>query len=755
MVRPVRVLPALLLALGCTAAPAPPAPAASLPDSLLRRMTLEEKLGQLTMASGEGDQTGPRVPAGTEDDVRAGRVGAFLNLWGSDTARRLQRIAVEESRLRIPLLLAQDVLHGWRTVFPMPLAEAASFDPALAERTAGLAAREARRDGIHLTFAPMVDVARDPRWGRVVEGSGEDAFLGAAMAAARVRGFQGAGLSSAGALAATPKHFGAYGAAEGGRDYNTADVSERALWETYFPPFQAAIDAGARVLMPSFNDLAGVPGHANRWLLTDILRERWRFEGVVVSDWAAVAELMAHGVAAGPADAARMALLAGVDMEMSTDLYRSELPALVRSGAVPIEAVDRAVLRVLRLKQELGLFDEPYGPTGRPAAPADSHRTAAREAGRRAIVLLKNDTLAGGARALPLSRRLGTLAVIGPLADDRASSLGTWIGAGRAADAVTVLAGIREAVPDTRVLHATGATVEDADTSGFAEARRLAREADAVVLVLGERADMSGEAHSRASLELPGVQTELAATVLRAAPPGTPVAAVLMSGRPLALQSLAAGVPALLEAWDLGSEHGHAVADVLFGDHDPGGRLPATFPRVTGQVPLTYDHRPTGRPPADTGAYTTQYVDVPWTPLFPFGHGLSYTTFRYEELRVTARGRTGDTVAVQVRVTNEGSRAGETVVQLYLRDDAASVARPVRMLRGFERVGLGAGERRQVRFELRPEHFALYDRGMRRVVEPGTFTVYVGASSAAGLQARLELSGDTLLLAEPPPPPRE
>jgi beta-glucosidase len=570
------------------------------------------------------------------------------------------------------------------------------------------------------------------------------------MAAARVRGFQGKGLGFATALAATPKHLGAYGAAEGGRDYNTAEVTERTLWEVYFPPFQAALNAGARVMMAGFNDLGGIPSHANRWLLTEVLRARWGFDGVVVSDWAGVEELMAHGIAPSRAEAARRALDAGVDLEMSTTLYRSELPALVRSGAVPIEAIDRAVLRVLRLKQALGLFATP----SRRGAMTALNRTAVRQSARKAIVLLKNEAATGGTPPLPLRKDLGTIAVIGPLADDSASALGTWIGAGRAADAVTLLDGIRRAAASgTRVLHARGAPVDTVATDGFAEAARLARVADAVILALGERADMSGEAHSRAMLELPGSQRELAAAVLRAAREGgraKPVVAVLMNGRPLALQWLADNVPAILETWFLGVEHGTAVADVLFGDYSPGGHLPVTFPRVTGQVPLVYYHHPTGRPPSERSSYSSPYVDVHWTPLFPFGHGLSYTTFTHGPPRLSAaRIRASDTVVVEVGVANDGDREGDTVVQLYLRDDAASVSRPVRMLRGFARVTLRPGERRTVRFVLRPEHLALHDLRMRKVVEPGTFTVIAGLSSTEGTQARFEVVGDTLVLSDP------
>ena len=732
----------------------------SLADSILSRMTLEEKLGQLTMAPAAWNQTGPAAPTGGEQQVREGKVGSFLSFWGAAATRRMQHIAAEESRLGIPLLFAQDVIHGWRTVFPVPLAEAASFDPPAVERAARIAAIEASAHGIHWTFAPMVDIARDPRWGRVVEGAGEDPHLGSVMAAARVRGFQGTDLSAANTLLATAKHFAAYGAAEGGRDYNTADVSERTLWEVYLPPFEAAVAAGAGSIMAGFNDIGGTPAHASRWLLTDVLRGRWGFKGMVVSDWTGVEELLRHGIAASRDEAAARALDAGVDIEMSSDLYRTDLPTAVRTGRVSPAMIDSAVLRVLRAKEALGLFEDPYRYSDttreRRVTLTPEHRAAARALGREAIVLLKNETLPSGAPTLPLPKNLNTIAVIGTLAVDSGSALGSWAGAGRAEDVVTLLEGIRRAAGTrTRVLHARGAPVDTVDASGIAEAERLARSADAVVLVLGERADMSAEAASRASLELPGAQLALAQRVVRAARaanPDKPIVAALMNGRPLALQWLADSVPAVLETWFLGVEHGNATADVLFGDYSPAGRLPATFPRVTGQVPLYHGHRPTGRPPAEDQRYTSKYLDVPWTPLWPFGHGLSYTEFAYVNLQLSAdSARAADSIVVTVDVTNTGVRAGDEVVQLYVRDDAASVARPVRALKGFRRVTLRAGERETVKFTLRPDDLALYDRAMRKVVEPGTFTIYVGGSCEGGLDARLRVVGDTLVIAPAPP----
>ena len=736
-------------------------------DSLLARMTLDEKVGQLTMTPAEWNQTGPRAPGGGDEQVRDGRIGSFLNFWGAAPTREMQRIAVEQSRLHIPLLFSQDVIHGWRTVFPVSLAEAASFDTAGVRNAARIAAVEASAHGIHWTFAPMVDIARDPRWGRIVEGAGEDPHLGELMAAARVRGFQGElgwrriaeGTGAPTRVLATVKHFAAYGAAEGGRDYNTADISERTLWEVYLPPFEAALREGAGSIMASFNDIGGTPSHASRWLLDDVLRRRWRYDGLVVSDWSGVQELLAHGVAATPEDAVVLAIRAGVDVDMSDALYSKHLADAVRKGRVPVALVDASVRRVLRAKQALGLFEDPYRYSDttrqRIATLTPAHRAAARELASKAIVLLQNAPVAGGAPALPLSKTLRSVAVIGPLADDRVAVLGSWSGAGRPEDAITVLAGVRAALPQARVTYDRGAPVESLSTEGFAAAVQAAREADAVLLVLGERANMTGEASSRASIELPGSQLALAQAVVRAtraSDPRKPVVAVLMNGRPLAVQWLADSVPAVVESWLLGVEHGNALADVLFGDVNPSGRLPVTVPRATGQVPIYYAHRNTGRPAARENGYTSKYLDLPWTPLWSFGHGLSYTTFRYANLRLDAPSAPArQSVRVSVDVANTGTRAGDEIVQLYLRDDAASVARPVRELKGFRRVTLRPGETRTVDFVVRPVDLSLYGLDMRRVVEPGTFTLWAGGSAEATLEAKYRVVGDTLVV-EPAPP---
>ncbi len=707
-------------------------------DSVLAVMTLEDKVGQLTQYRGRWSETGPQVEAGGEAEIRAGKVGSFLGVFGAAYTREMQRIAVEESPRRIPLLFAHDVIHGFRTIFPVPLAEAASWDTAAVRRAARVAAIEGTAHGLHWTFAPMVDIARDPRWGRIVEGAGEDPHLGSAMATARVRGFQGEDLAASNTMLATAKHFVAYGGAEGGRDYNTVDISERTLREIYLPPFRAAIEAGAGSVMASFNDLNGVPMHAHDALINGVLRGEWGWDGVLVSDYTGIMELIPHRIARDSGEAGALGLAAGVDVDMVSAIYLRKVPALVRSGRIPQAQVDEAVRRVLRAKYRLGLFVDPYRYSDttreRTLALAPAHLAESRDMARRSVVLLRNER-----NTLPLAKTIRTIAVIGPLATDARSAIGSWAAYGRAEDAVTVLEGIRQAVgPGTRVLHAKGAEVEGTDTSGFREAVRIARQADVVVLVIGEREDMSAEAANRASIDLPGVQERLAMAVHAT---GKPVVAVLMNGRPLAVPWLAENVPAIVEAWYLGTQMGHALADILFGDYSPSGKLPVTIPRTVGQVPIYYNHRSTGRPPQEQEKYTSKYLDVPWTPLYPFGHGLSYTTFSYGEVRLSAsRLRASDSLTVSVEVTNSGRRAGDEVVQLYLRDDVASVARPVKELRRFARVTLQPGESRTVRFTLGMDDLAFYDQRMDRVVEPGTFTVFVGGSSAGGKEGRFEVT---------------
>ncbi len=705
-------------------------------DSVLAGMTLEEKAGQLNQVSGLGEPTGPGgAPAGFEQ-IRRGEVGSFLNVVGRDTVTRLQRIAVEQSRTHIPLLFALDVIHGFRTIFPVPIAEASSWDPAQVQRSARIAATEAAAQGLTWTFGPMVDVARDPRWGRIIEGSGEDPYLGAVMAAARVRGFQGTSLRDPTSIAATAKHFAGYGAAEGGRDYNIADIPERTLRDVYLPPFQAAVCAGTATLMAAFNEIDGIPAHAHRHLLTDILRGEWHFDGAVVSDWTGIGELLNHGIASDSGSVGTLALKAGVDIDMVSEIYRKQLPSLVRAGTVSQQILDEAVRRMLRLKYRLGLFQNPYRADKSARTQTNmlspNNRAAARDVARESIVLLKNDR-----NTLPLSKDVRTLAVIGSLAADSGATIGNWTALGRGEDAISVLTGISRAVSQrTRVVYVRGASPVNDDTTGIAAAVRAARNADAVVLVLGESPSQSAEASSRASIELPGAQQRLAQAIVAT---GKPVVVVLMNGRPLALQWLDDNVPAIVETWFLGVEHGTATADVLFGDYNPGGKLTATFPRVTGQVPIYYNHRNTGRPPTRE-KYTSKYIDVPWTPLYPFGHGLSYTAFRYSAPRISATTmRPGDSIRVSVDVTNAGKVAGDEVVQLYIRDEVGSVTRPVEELRGFRRVRLTPGETRTVAFAIDVQDLAFHDATLTRVAEPGNFTVLVGGSSVATQQARFRL----------------
>src|SRR5438132_344109 len=700
-------------------------------DSLIARMTLEEKLGQLNQLSVDGQPNAEQMEL-----VRKGLVGSLFNLTGAAATHDAQQVAVTESRLHIPLIFGQDVIHGYRTIFPIPLGEAASWDPDAVRAAAHVAAAEAAAAGLHWTFAPMVDIARDPRWGRIAEGSGEDPYLGSAMAAARVRGFQGSDPRAPDAVLATVKHFAAYGGAEGGRDYNTVDLSERTLREVYLPPYHAALDAGAATVMTSFNEIGAIPSTASPWLMTTLLRREWGFRGFVVSDWTAVAELMNHGVAGSRADAGKLALEAGVDMDMVSRIYVDDLPALVRAGRIPVAVVNEAVRRVLRAKAALGLFDDPdHGATPereRAALLAPEHRQLARRVAEESIVLLKNE-----GQVLPLAARVKTLAVIGPLADDKVAALGSWPGRGDPRDAVTPLEGIKARAGSVSVLYAKGCGITDTVSAGLAEAVAAAKQADVAVLVLGEAGDMSGEAASRANIDLPGVQPQLLEAIHAT---GTPIVLVVMSGRPLTIPWAAEHVPAIVESWFLGVETGPALAAVLFGDVSPSGKLPATFPRSVGQIPLYYNHKNTGRP-TGPDKYTSKYTDLPVTPLFPFGHGLSYTTFGYSDLRLSApRIAPAGTLKVSVTVTNTGAREGAEVVQLYVHDEVASVTRPVRTLAGFRRVSLKPGEARTVDFPLTGKELGLYNKDMKFVVEPGKFRVFVGGSSVGGLEGEFEVA---------------
>ncbi|MCL2730633.1 MAG: glycoside hydrolase family 3 C-terminal domain-containing protein [Actinomycetia bacterium] len=705
-------------------------------EDLLGRMTVEEKLGQLQQLAWAWN-TGPGGggTADVEAAARKGLLGSVLNVVGAANSNALQRIAVEESRLGIPLVFGLDVIHGFHTTFPIPLAQAAAFDPAVTRTDGEVSAAEARSNGIHWTFSPMMDVTHEPRWGRIAESTGEDPYLAARYAVAKVHGYQGgdpSDLSAPDRVAACAKHFAAYGGAEGGRDYNTVDVSEQRLRNLYLPPFEAAVEAGAATVMAAFNTISGVPAHANAHTLTGILKQDWGFDGVVVSDWTGVRELIAHGNAADEADAGRLALSAGVDMEMVSTTFADHGRSLLDSGALRQDRLDDAVARVLRLKLRLGLFERPYvDEAAAITAPSTRTRAAARAAAGRCMVLLKNED-----GVLPLDAGTArSLAVVGPFADS-GDLLGTWSLPG-APEAVPVLRGLREALPDADVTHARGVPADGPDTSGLAEAVAVAAAADAVVVVVGEPPAVSGEAAVRSDLRLPGRQEELVAAV---AATGTPCVVVLVGGRPLTIGAWADRVPAIVMAWHPGIEAGPAVADVLTGAVAPGGKLPVTFPRTVGQIPLYHNHERTGRPydPATPQEkYVSKYLDIADGPQFPFGHGLSYTTFALgdpalsRERITTDELHAGATVEVAVPVRNTGARDGEEVVQLYVQDPAASIAQPVRRLRGFRRIRLAAGEERTVRFTLGAADVGFWtnDPAGVRTVEPGEIHLHTGTSS--------------------------
>ncbi len=694
-------------------------------------MTLDEKIGQLVQrAGGRSKALNSRLDDAELERVRQGAVGSYLHVAGAEPLGRLQKVAIEESRLGIPLLFAMDVVHGYRTIFPVPIAMASSWAPESAERAARIAAEEATSAGLHWTFAPMIDIARDARWGRIVEGAGEDPYLGSRMAVAQVAGYQGGNVLRPGSLMATAKHFGAYGAAIGGRDYNTADISERTLQEVYLPPFYAAARAGAGSFMAAFNDIGGVPTTANRDLLRVTLRERWGWQGLMVSDWGSIGELLAHGVAADRATAATLALDAAVDMDMVGGVYADDLKEAIAKDPVRLKLLDEAVLRILRVKEALGLFDQPmaYHDTEREAREllSKEHREAARAIARQSIVLLKNER-----KLLPLdASKLRSIAVIGPLASDGLSSLGSWRAQGKADEVVTILQGITNAAPSTlKILHAVGDDARKEPANNVEAALKIARRADVVVLVIGEDFDMSGESRSRSSLELPPGQAELAQRVLAT---GKPVVVVLANGRPLALGAVAEQAPAILETWMLGVEAGNAIADVLFGAYSPAGRLPAAFPRVTGASPSNYSANATGRPAdPDLAKDTVRYHDLPITPLYPFGFGLSYSEFKYTDLaQSTEKIGPGERVDISIVIENVGGVASDEVVQLYIRDRIASIARPVLELRGFKRIELGAGQKKRVTFSLTPDQFSFWSARGQWLIEAGRIDFWIGASSA-------------------------
>jgi beta-glucosidase len=694
-------------------------------DALMGAMTLAEKLGQLTMTACGYAVTGPIIVGDSSEAIKAGTIGNLLNLVGAAHIREMQRLAVEESRLGIPLLIGYDVVHGHRTLFPIPLGEAALFDPETWEQTAREAAKEAAAEGLAMTFAPMLDVARDPRWGRIAEGPGEDPWLAARIAEAKVRGLQGANLAAADALASVAKHFCAYGALTAGRDYASVDISERTLREVYMPPFAAAVGAGAAAVMPAFTDLAGIPMTANKQLLRNALRGRFGFKGVIVSDYNAIAELVHHGIAADLAQAAAHALNAGVDIDMMADAYRRGLPIALERGLVAMAEIDESVRRVLWLKEQLGLFDDPYrrGTVPESAAALDRRRQLARTVGARAIVMLRNER-----DTLPLAHSVRNIAVVGPLADASSEMRGPWWAAAEETGAISVVAGLRASLPLARVAHAPGVDIQSDDVSGMRAAVDLCSTADAILLCVGEAAGMSGEAASRADLGLPGKQREFAEAVFERARSCTkPVIVVLFSGRPLVLPWLVEKADAVLAAWFLGSEAGNAIGDVVTGRVSPGGRTPVTWPRAQGQIPLFFGQRPGGRPANSNDRYTSKYLDVPNEPLFPFGHGLTYGHFALSNLRVTPVDvEDTDTMRIHVDVHNAGPRAAQETVFLFTHDKVASVARPLLELRGFAKITLRPGESGTVTLSLRAADLRFLGPDLEPLFEPGQVEILVG-----------------------------
>ena len=703
-------------------------------NALLKKMTIEEKIGQLNQYTGDNSATGPiTINPNKQAEIKAGIVGSMLNIVGTKYTRQYQELAMQ-SRLKIPMLFGQDVIHGYKTTFPIPLAEAASWDLQAIELAARVAATEASASGIHWTFAPMVDIGRDPRWGRVMEGAGEDTYLGSKIAYARVKGFQGNKLGDLNSVMACVKHFAAYGAAVGGRDYNSVDMSERMLWETYLPPFKAALDAGAATFMNSFNDLNGIPATGNVHLQRDILKGKWNFQGFVVSDWGSIGEMVAHGYSKDLKAAALSAITAGSDMDMESNAYRYHLAELVKEGKVPVALIDDAVKRILRKKFELGLFDDPYKYSDEKRAEKalsnPENRKAALDVAQKSIVLLKNEN-----QILPLSKSLKTIAFIGPMVKEYKENMGFWSVELPEVDynkwIVSQWDGLQNKVgKNTKLLYAKGCDVDGTSKDGFAEAIATAKQADVVILSIGEKRDMSGEAKSRSDLHLPGVQEDLVKAIQET---GKPVVVLVNAGRPLIFNWTADNVPAVVYTWWLGTEAGNAIANVLFGDYNPSGKLPMTFPREVGQVPIYYNHYSTGRPAKNENEtnYVSAYIDLKNSPKFPFGYGLSYTKFDYTGLKLSStKIKSNETIKVSFQLSNVGKVAGEEVVQLYLKDKFGSVVRPVLELKDFQKIKLNAGESKTIEFTIDKEKLSFYNDKLEWIAEPGDFEVMIGASSA-------------------------
>lgn len=704
--------------------------------SLIKEMTLQEKVGQLNFPVGDLFMTGPTMETTQsdkfDDQIREGRITGLFNIYGANYTKRLQKIAKEESRLGIPLLMGADVIHGLKTMFPIPLAEAASWDLNLIEKTARIAAIESTAVGINFNFAPMCDIGLDARWGRVAEGAGEDPYLAGLISAARVRGFQGENLKAPDTLAACVKHIAAYGAPEGGRDYNSVDISERRLRETYLPAYKKAIDAGAATVMTSFNDLNGVPCTGNVFLLRKILRDEWGFKGMVVSDWASISEMAVHGTAANHADAAKQAILAGTDMDMMADAYINFLPDLVEKGEVSEEILNEAVYNVLKLKYDLGLFDDPYLYSVEQIEEAcvftPAHREVALKMAEKSIVMLKNDS-----QLLPLKTSKQKIALIGPLANNRSDMNGTWSFFADPNAPVTMLEGLKNA-GENEIEYAHGCELYSSTEEHFAQSIEVAKRADVIVLAIGESAVMNGEAASRTDIGLPDNQLELAKQ-LKAL--GKPMVVLLSCGRPMAIPWLADNADAILVTWALGTEAGNAIANVIYGKVNPSGKLPISFPRNVGQVPIHYQMKNTGRPylgnnqePASERIYSSKYRDVQNSPQFPFGYGLSYTRFKYSKLNQSVTIISNDeSLKVSLTVTNIGDREGEEIVQCYVRDLVASVTRPLLQLKKFQKVFLEPNQRKLIEFEINKNDLELVNNSIEWVTEPGDFSLFVGPNT--------------------------
>ncbi|MHA7056386.1 beta-glucosidase BglX [Aquimarina sp. M1] len=713
-------------------------------DSVLSLMTLKEKVGQLVLYNGSWDVTGPPSDVGSKEKyqkLKNGEVGAMLNATSVSGTKELQKTVMENSRLKIPLLFGYDVIHGFKTIFPIPLGESASWDLEAIKKSSSVAAKEATASGINWAFGPMVDISRDARWGRIMEGAGEDPFLASKIAVARIRGFQGDDLSKNNTLAACAKHFAAYGFAEGGRDYNTVSIGEYELHNTVLPPFKAAVDAGVASMMSAFNEIDGIPATGHKGLQRDILKNTWNWDGFIVSDWASIAEMIFHGYAKDKTHAAELAIQAGNDMDMEGRAYETGLEQLVKDGKVDEKLIDEAVKRILRVKFKLGLFDDPFKYCDEEREKNDiytkEHLEAAREVAKKSIVLLKNDT-----NLLPLKKDVKSLAVIGPLADDKDTPIGSWRGMATPNSAVSLLEGIKNVVGQSaKISHAKGVElgvgersfvrdlkVNRDDFTGIEEAVKIAKGAEVVILAIGEEAFQSGEARSQVSIELTKPQQKLFEAVYAV---NKNIVVVLMNGRPMAISNIAEKAPSIVETWHLGSSSGSAIADVLFGDYNPSGKLPVSFPRHAGQIPLYYNVKNTGRPSNPDGmVFWSHYTDEKNDALFPFGHGLSYTSFEYKDFKISAPSFTsGGSISVSVTLTNTGERKGKEVVQLYIRDLIGSLTRPVKELKGFELVELAPKESKTITFKINEEMIQFYTVNKKWEAEPGDFKIFIGGSS--------------------------